>query len=255
MLKTRIIPCLDVIKNKVVKGVNFKNIKVMGNAVDMAKFYSEAGADELCMLDINASYQNRKTFIKTVESIARVINIPLTVGGGISDLSDITNLLNAGADKVSINSAAVKNPNLVKKASSVHGSQCIVVAIDAKRSSKGWNVYINGGRVDTGIDAVKWAKKAEDLGAGEILLTSMDRDGTKSGFDIELTSTISECLKIPVIASGGVGSLDHFLKGVTLGGASAVLAASVFHFKEITIEEVKKHLKSKGVNVRIDNYN
>ena len=193
--------------------------------------------------------------IEVIKKTAAECFVPLTVGGGIKDVSGITEFLNAGADKVSINSAAIKNPNLIKQGSVKFGNQCIVVAIDAKRSSKGWNVYINGGRVDTGIDAVKWAKKAEDLGAGEILLTSMDRDGTKSGFDIELTSTISECLKIPVIASGGVGSLDHFLKGVTLGGASAVLAASVFHFKEITIEEVKKHLKSKGVNVRIDNYN
>ncbi len=255
MLKTRIIPCLDVDNGRVVKGINFVSLKDAGDPVEQATIYSKEGADEIAFLDITATHQKRKPMIEVIKKTAAECFVPLTVGGGIKDVSGITEFLNAGADKVSINSAAIKNPNLIKQGSVKFGNQCIVVAIDAKRSSKGWNVYINGGRVDTGIDAVKWAKKAEDLGAGEILLTSMDRDGTKSGFDIELTSTISECLKIPVIASGGVGSLDHFLKGVTLGGASAVLAASVFHFKEITIEEVKKHLKSKGVNVRIDNYN
>ena len=252
MLKTRIIPCLDVVKNKVVKGVNFKNIKVMGNAVEMAKFYSEAGADELCMLDINASYQNRKTFIKTVESIAKVINIPLTVGGGVSDLSDITNLLNAGADKVSINSAAVKNPNLVKKASLVHGSQCIVVAIDAKKiSDNKWEVFTHGGRNKTGIDAVEFAKQVETNGAGEILLTSMDRDGTKSGYDVELLKVITDKTNIPVIASGGVGTLDHLYDGIVKGGASAVLAASIFHYGEYKIKDAKEYLNSKNVSVRL----
>ena len=252
MLKTRIIPCLDVVKNKVVKGVNFKNIKVMGNAIEMAKFYSEAGADELCMLDINASYQNRKTFIKTVESIAKVINIPLTVGGGVSDLSDITNLLNAGADKVSINTAAVKNVDFVKEASKKFGSQCIVVAIDAKKVSENkWEVFTHGGRNKTGIDAVDFAKKVEENGAGEILLTSMDKDGTKSGYDVDLLKTITNNTNIPVIASGGVGTLDHLYDGIVKGGASAVLAASIFHYGEYKIKEAKEYLNSKNVSVRL----
>ena len=250
MLKTRIIPCLDVVKNKVVKGVNFKNIKVMGNAVEMAKFYSEAGADELCMLDINASYQNRKTFIKTVESIAKVINIPLTVGGGISDLSDITNLLNAGADKVSINSAAVKNPNLVKKASLVHGSQCIVVAIDAKRFQGNFRVVIKGGRELTPKKLVDWALYVQKIGAGEILLTSMDTDGVQKGFDAEMLKSITSKLTIPVIASGGVGELEHFYKGHQTK-STGLLAASVFHSGKFTIKKVKTFLDKKGVPVRL----
>jgi len=250
MLKTRIIPCLDVIKNKVVKGVNFKNIKVMGNAVEMAKFYSDNGADEICMLDINASYQNRKTFVKTVEAIANVINIPLTVGGGISDLLDITNLLNAGADKVSINSAAVKKPNLIKQAALVHGSQCIVVAIDAKRLKGNFRVVIKGGRELTTKKLVDWALYVQKMGAGEILLTSMDTDGVQEGFDGEMLRSITAKLTIPVIASGGVGKLEHFYKGHQTR-STGLLAASVFHSGKYTIKKVKRFLDNKGVPVRL----
>jgi len=250
MLKTRIIPCLDVVKNKVVKGVNFKNIKVMGNAIKMAKFYSDTGADELCMLDINASYQNRKTFIKTVESIAKVINIPLTIGGGISNLSDITTLLNAGADKVSINSAAVKNSKLVKQASLVHGSQCIVVAIDAKRFQGNFRVAVKGGRELTSKKLVDWALFIQKMGAGEILLTSMDTDGVQEGFDVEMLRSITSKLTIPVIASGGVGKLEHFYKGY-LTKSTGLLAASVFHSGKYSINQVKKFLGQKGVPVRL----
>ena len=250
MLKVRIIPCLDVIKNKVVKGVNFKNIKVMGNAIELAKHYSDAGADELCILDINASYQNRKTFLKTVESVASVISIPLTVGGGVSDIMDITNLLNAGADKVSINSAAVKNPNLIKKASQKHGSQCIVVAIDAKRRNKSMVVVIKGGREFTDKKLLNWAKKVQLLGAGEILLTSMDTDGVQKGFDHEMLTTVTKNVSIPVIASGGVGELNHFYLGHQTK-ATGLLAASVFHSGKYNIQQVKKYLKTKGVPVRI----
>tara|TARA_Y100000768_G_scaffold386016_1_gene373433 strand:- start:1305 stop:2054 length:750 start_codon:yes stop_codon:yes gene_type:complete len=249
-MKIRIIPCLDIIKNKVVKGVNFKNIKVMGNAVEMAKNYSLSGADELCMLDINASYQNRKTFIKTVESIAKVINIPLTVGGGVSALSDITDLLNAGADKVSINSAAVKNPKLIRKASLKHGSQCIVVAIDGKRYGKKMRVVVKGGREITNKELVSWAKRAQNLGAGEILLTSMDTDGVQNGFDSEMLKNVTNSVSIPVIASGGVGSLNHFYLGY-LTKSTGLLAASVFHSKKYNIITVKKYLKKRGVPVRL----
>ena len=250
MLKVRIIPCLDVIKNKVVKGVNFKNIKVMGNAIELAKHYSDAGADELCILDINASYQNRKTFLKTVESVSKVISIPLTVGGGVSDIMDITNLLNAGADKVSINSAAVKNPNLIKKASQKHGSQCIVVAIDAKRRNKSMVVVIKGGREFTDKKLLNWAKKVQLLGAGEILLTSMDTDGVQKGFDHEMLTTVTKNVSIPVIASGGVGELNHFYLGHQTK-ATGLLAASVFHSGKYNIKKVKQYLKTKGVPVRI----
>ena len=250
MLKVRIIPCLDVIKNKVVKGVNFKNIKVMGNAIELAKYYSDTGADELCILDINASYQNRKTFLKTVESVSKVISIPLTVGGGVSDIMDITNLLNAGADKVSINSAAVKNPNLIKKASQKHGSQCIVVAIDAKRRNKSMVVVIKGGREFTDKKLLNWAKKVQLLGAGEILLTSMDTDGVQKGFDHEMLTTVTKNVSIPVIASGGVGELNHFYLGHQTK-ATGLLAASVFHSGKYNIKQVKQYLKTKGVPVRI----
>ncbi|MDB4861485.1 imidazole glycerol phosphate synthase subunit HisF [bacterium] len=250
MLKTRIIPCLDVIENKVVKGVNFKNIKVMGNAVDMANYYSSAGADELCMLDINASYQKRKTFIKTVESIAKVINIPFTVGGGVSALQDITDLLNAGADKVSINSAAVKNPLLVHKAARKHGSQCIVVAIDGKRHGRQMRVFVKGGRELTSKELVSWSKKVQDLGAGEILLTSMDTDGVQNGFDGEMLKKVTKNVNIPVIASGGVGELNHFYLGY-LTKATGLLAASVFHSGKYKIEKVKQYLNAKGVPVRL----
>ena len=250
MLKVRIIPCLDVIKNKVVKGVNFKNIKVMGNAIELAKYYSDAGADEICILDINASYQNRKTFLKTIESVSKVISIPLTVGGGVSDIMDITNLLNAGADKVSINSAAVKNPNLIKKASQKHGSQCIVVAIDAKRRNKSMVVVIKGGREFTDKKLLNWAKKVQLLGAGEILLTSMDTDGVQKGFDHEMLTTVTKNVSIPVIASGGVGELNHFYLGHQTK-VTGLLAASVFHSGKFNIQQVKQYLKTKGVPVRI----
>ena len=249
MLKTRIIPCLDVDNGRVVKGINFVSLKDAGDPVEQATIYSKEGADEITFLDITATHQERRPMIDVIKKTAEKCFVPLTVGGGIRNISGITDFLNAGADKVSINSAAIKNPNLIKEGSKKFGNQCIVVAIDAKKKSNGWNVFINGGRIDTGMDVVEWAKKAEGLGAGEILLTSMDKDGTKSGFDIELTSKVSNCLNIPVIASGGVGSLDHFLKGISLGGASAVLAASVFHFKEITIKEVKNYLISNGVKV------
>ena len=254
MLKTRIIPCLDVDDGRVVKGINFVSLKDAGDPVEQASIYSKEGADEITFLDITATHERRKPMIEVIKKTAANCFVPLTVGGGIRDVKGMTEFLNAGADKVSINSAAIKNPYLIQEGSVKFGNQCIVVAIDAKKTSSGWNVFINGGRVDTGIDAIKWAKKAENLGAGEILLTSMDQDGTKNGFDIELTSAISNSLKIPVIASGGVGSLEHFLNGIKNGGASAVLAASVFHFKEITITEVKKYLKSNGVEVRIDNF-
>ena len=250
MLKTRIIPCLDVIENKVVKGINFKNIKVMGNAVEMARYYSSAGADELCMLDINASYQKRKTFIKTVESIAKVINIPFTVGGGVSALQDITDLLNAGADKVSINSAAVKKPSLIRRASLKHGSQCIVVAIDGKRHGKQMRVFIKGGRVLTSKELVSWSKNVQELGAGEILLTSMDTDGVQNGFDSEMLRKVTKNVNIPVIASGGVGELNHFYLG-HLTKATGLLAASVFHSGKYKITKVKNYLNSKGVPVRL----
>ena len=254
MLKNRIIPCLDVKNGRVVKGINFVDLVDAGDPVEQATIYSKEGADEITFLDITATHQERKPMIDVIKKTAEKCFVPLTVGGGIKNISGITDFLNAGADKVSINSAAIKNPNLIKESSKKFGNQCIVVAIDAKKKSNGWNVFINGGRIDTGMDVVEWAKKAESLGAGEILLTSMDKDGTKSGFDIELTSKISNCLNIPVIASGGVGSLDHFLKGISLGGASAVLAASVFHFKEISIKEVKNYLISNGVKVRLDNF-
>ena len=250
MLKTRIIPCLDVIKNKVVKGVNFKNIKVMGNAIEMAKNYSLSGADELCMLDINASYQNRKTFIKTVEAIAKVINIPLTVGGGVSTLSDITDLLNASADKVSINSAAVKNPKIIKQASLRHGSQCRVVAIDAKRYEKQMRVVVKGGREITSKELVSWVKKVQHLGAGEILLTSMDTDGVQNGFDSTMLKKVTNNVSLPVIASGGVGNLEHFYLG-HLTKSTGLLAASVFHSGKYNIKTVKKYLNQKGVPVRL----
>ena len=250
MLKIRIIPCLDVIKNKVVKGINFKNIRVMGNAVKMARHYSLSGADELCMLDINASYQNRKTFIKTVEAVAKVINIPFTVGGGVSDLDDITDLLNAGADKVSINSAAVKNPKIIHQASSRHGSQCIVVAIDAKRYKNKINVVVKGGREITKNELVIWAKQAQSLGAGEILMTSMDTDGVQNGFDCGMLKKVTNNVSIPVIASGGVGNLEHFYSG-HLTKATGLLAASVFHSGKYKIKTVKKYLSNKGVPVRL----
>ncbi len=254
MLKTRIIPCLDVDNGRVVKGVNFVDIVDAGDPVTQAKIYNEAGADELCFLDITATHQGRDTIIHMVEEVANEVFIPLTVGGGISEISHIRNLLNAGTDKVSINSAAVKNPDFVKEASDKCGSQCIVVAIDAKAKedgSEGWEIFTHGGRKGTGIDAVEWAVRMAEYGAGELLVTSMDRDGTKAGFNLPLTRAISDAVGIPVIASGGVGNLNHLVEGVTEGHASAVLAASIFHFGEYTIKEAKEAMKEAGIPVRL----
>ncbi|AIS52992.1 imidazole glycerol phosphate synthase subunit HisF [Thermoanaerobacter kivui] len=253
MLAKRIIPCLDVKDGRVVKGVNFLNLKDAGDPVQIASEYNELGADELVFLDITASYEKRKIMIEVVKRTSEKVFIPLTVGGGISDLDDIKDILRAGADKVSINTQAVKQPTLICQAAVRFGSQCVVVAIDAKRRSdgSGFDVYINGGRVNTGLDAVEWAKKVESLGAGEILLTSMDKDGTKDGYDIELTRRISEAVNIPVIASGGAGKKEHFKEVFTEGKADAALAASVFHYRELEIKEVKKYLKEEGIPVRI----
>ena len=250
MVKTRIIPCLDVKDGRVVKGINFLNLIDAGDPVEQAKHYSANGADEICFLDISASLENRDTMVNVVKKTANEVFIPLTVGGGISSIENIQALLKAGADKVSINSAAIKNPNIIKEASEYFGNQCIVVAVDAKRQGNDWYVYSHGGTKKTDLLALNWIKKVQNLGAGEILLTSMDKDGTKSGFDNELLSKVSEFLKIPLIASGGVGSLDHFYEGVAKGKADALLAASVFHFNEISIKEVKKYLKYKNINIR-----
>jgi cyclase len=251
MLAKRIIPCLDVKDGRVVKGTQFVDLKDAGDPVENAKAYDQQGADEIAFLDITASFEKRDILIDIVRRTAEEIFIPLTVGGGVRTLEDIRRLLKAGADKVSINTAAVRDPNLVEKGSKRFGSQCIVIAIDAKRKGEGWEVYTHGGRKPTGIDAVLWAKKMEEMGAGEVLLTSMDRDGTKDGYDIELTKTISEKVGIPVIASGGVGNLEHLYEGLVLGKASAVLAASIFHYREFTIAQVKSYLKEKGVVVRL----
>ncbi|OMH40692.1 imidazole glycerol phosphate synthase subunit HisF [Desulfurobacterium indicum] len=251
MLAKRIIPCLDVKEGRVVKGVNFVNLIDAGDPVENAKVYDEQGADELVFLDITASYEKRSIMIDVVRRTAECVFMPLTVGGGVRTVEDIRNLLNAGADKVSINTAAVKNPELISEGARIFGSQCIVVAIDARRSGDSWEVYIHGGRTPTGIDAIEWAKKVVELGAGEILLTSMDRDGTKAGYDIELTRAISDAVSVPVIASGGAGTKEHFYEGLVEGKADAVLAASVFHFKEMTIRELKEYLKERGVTVRL----
>ena len=250
MVKIRIIPCLDVKDGRVVKGINFLNLIDAGDPVEQAKHYSDNGADEICFLDISASLENRNTMINVVKKTANEVFIPLTVGGGISSIENIQALLKAGADKVSINSAAIKDPNIIKKASEYFGNQCIVVAVDAKKHSNDWFVYSHGGTKKTDLLALNWIEKVQKLGAGEILLTSMDKDGTKSGFDNELLSKVSEFIKIPVIASGGVGTLDHFYDGVTKGKADALLAASVFHFNEISIKEVKKYLKDKNISIR-----
>ena len=255
-LAKRIIPCLDVDNGRVVKGVQFVDIRDAGDPVEVAKRYNAEGADELTFLDITASSDNRETMVHVVEEVAGQVFIPLTVGGGIRSVADIRRMLNAGADKVAINTAAVFNPEFVKEAAQKFGSQCIVVAIDAKRVSadgetKRWEIFTHGGRKPTGLDAVEWARKMVDYGAGEILLTSMDRDGTKIGFDLELTRAISEAVEVPVIASGGVGNLDHLVDGVTKGGADAVLAASIFHFAEYTIEQAKQHMQAQGVEVRL----
>ena len=251
MLKNRIIPCLDIKNGRVVKGINFENLIDAGDPVVQAKFYSEAGADELCFLDIAASGENRSTIFDVAKQVAQVCFIPLTVGGGIRSIEDIRQLLLCGADKVSINSAAVYNPNLIKEAANKFGSQCVVVAIDAKKNSQGkFEIFVKGGKEPTGIDAIFWAKKMQDFGAGEILLTSMDKDGTKTGYDLELISTISSTLHIPVIASGGVGNLEHLTQGIK-AGASAVLAASIFHFKNYSIKEAKEYLLKNKIAVRI----
>jgi cyclase len=254
MLAKRIIPCLDVKDGRVVKGVNFVQLRDAGDPVEQAKVYDKEGADELVFLDITASHEKRKTMVDIVKRIAECVFMPFTVGGGISELEDIRGLLAAGCDKVSVNTAAVKRPEFIKEASGKFGSQCIVVAIDAKRkegNSPKWEVYINGGRENTGIDAIEWAEKVTALGAGEILLTSMDYDGTKNGYDIELTRKISETVSVPVVASGGCGNLEHIYQAVTEGKADAALAASIFHFREYSVRQAKEYLRDKGVRVRL----
>jgi len=250
-LAKRVIPCLDVTAGRVVKGVNFVNLRDAGDPVEIATRYNEQGADEICFLDITASSDERDILLHVIEAVASRVFIPLTVGGGVRKVEDVRRLLNAGADNVSINTAAVQNPDLVREASSIVGNQCIVVAIDARKTGNSWEVYTHGGRRPTGINAVDWARRMEKAGAGEILLTSMDRDGTKNGFDLGLTRAVSDAVGVPVIASGGVGALGHFADGVTLGGASAVLAASVFHFGELTVRQVKEHMQSRGIEVRL----
>ncbi len=254
MLTKRIIPCLDVKDGRVVKGVSFVNLRDAGDPVEVAQIYDREGADELCFLDITASHENRKTIIDVVERTTAKVFMPVTVGGGIATLEDIRNLLNAGADKVSINTAAVQRPEFVREAAERFGTQCIVVAIDAKRravSAAGWEVFTHGGRKPTGLDTIEWAKKMEGYGAGEILLTSMDRDGRQTGYDLELTAAVSEAISIPVIASGGVGTLEHLYDGFVKGKADAVLAASIFHYRTHTIPEAKAYLSQRGVAVRI----
>jgi len=251
-LAKRIIPCLDVDAGRVVKGVNFVDIRDAGDPVEIARRYNEAGADEVTFLDITATHEGRDTTLHTVEKMASQVFIPLTVGGGVRELQDIRNLLNAGADKTAINSAAVFNPDFVREAADRFGSQCIVVAIDAKQVGEGkWEIFTHGGRKPTGIDAVEWAKKMDSYGAGEILLTSMDRDGTKNGFDLALTRAISDAVSVPVIASGGVGNLQHLADGVLKGGADAVLAASIFHFGEYTVGEAKQFMQDAGIEMRL----
>lgn len=249
----RIIPCLDIKDGRVVKGINFVNLRDAGDAAEVAAAYDKAGADEVVFLDITASADSRSTQLEWVRQVASKVFIPFTVGGGIRTVEDFKILLREGADKISINSAAIMNPQLISDAADKFGSQCVVVAIDAKKreDGTGWNIYKNGGRVDMGMDAVEWAIKAEKMGAGEILLTSMDGDGTKAGYDIELTKAISSVVKIPVIASGGAGTLEHFHEALTEGGAEAALAASLFHYKELEIRQVKEYLRDKGVSVRL----
>jgi cyclase len=253
MLAKRIIPCLDVTDGRVVKGVNFTELRDAGDPVEIARRYDEQGADELTFLDITATSDNRGLILDIIEAVASQVFIPLTVGGGVREVADVRRLLNAGADKVSMNSSAVSNPQLVFDASQKHGSQCIVVAIDAKQTSPGkWEVFTHGGRKATGIDAIEWAKKMEQLGAGEILLTSMDKDGTKSGFDLGLTRGVSDAISIPVIASGGVGGLQDLADGVKLGKADAVLAASIFHFGQYSVQEAKRFMAQQGIPMRLD---
>lgn len=255
-LAKRIIPCLDVDRGRVVKGVKFVEIRDAGDPVEIARRYDEQGADELTFLDITASSDDRATMVHVVEQVASQVFIPLTVGGGIRSLDDVRRMLNAGADKVSINTAAIARPEFVREAAERFGNQCIVVAIDAKSvdaegAAPHWEIFTHGGRRPTGIDAIGWARRMTDYGAGEILLTSMDRDGTKRGFDLELTRAISEAVSVPVIASGGVGTLDHLADGILLGKADAVLAASIFHFAEYSIEQAKRHLQARGIEVRL----
>ena len=250
MLAKRIIPCLDVKEGRVVKGVGFVNLKDAGDPVEAARAYDAEGADELCYLDIMASHEERKTFLDVVCRTAEQVFMPLTVGGGVQTLDDIRDLLRAGADKVSINTAAVQRPEFVKEAAERFGTQCIVVAIDAKRAGDGWEVFTHGGRKPTGLDAVEWARKMAMFGAGEILLTSMDRDGTKEGYDLALTAAIAEAVEIPVIASGGAGTLEHLYEGIAKGKADAVLAASIFHYRQYTIREAKEYLRARGIPVR-----
>lgn len=253
MFTKRIIPCLDVHNGRVVKGVNFVNLRDAGDPVEIAKAYDQAGADEVVFLDITASSDARNTVVDMVRKVAENVFIPFTVGGGIRTVDDFKMLLREGADKISVNSAAIMRPELISEAADKFGSQCVVLAIDAKKRAdgSGWNVYKNGGRVDMGMDTVEWAMEAERRGAGEILLTSMDCDGTKAGFDLELTRTIAENVKIPVIASGGAGKLEHFHEALTAGKADAALAASLFHYKELEIREVKQYLRERGVSVRL----
>ena len=251
MLKNRIIPCLDVKNGRVVKGINFVDLKDAGDPVEQAKIYSDGGADEICFLDITASNENRDTIYDVVEKTSKKCFVPLTVGGGVRNVDDIYKLLNCGADKVSINTAAVENSKVINDSSKKFGSQCIVVAIDAKKNANKWEIFTHGGRNKTGIDAIEFAKKMEENGAGELLITSMDRDGTQVGYDIELMSTISSKVNIPVIASGGVGNLDHLVDGIKLGNANAVLAASIFHYGKYSLKQAKEYLDSKGIPVRI----
>jgi cyclase len=255
-LAKRIIPCLDVDNGRVVKGVKFVDIRDAGDPVEVARRYDEQGADEITFLDITASHEERETMVHVVEQVAAEVFIPLTVGGGIREVADIRRMLNAGADKVGINTAAVARPEFVKEAADRFGSQCIVVAVDAKQVSQAgeperWEIFTHGGRKPTGIDAVEWARRMTDYGAGEILLTSMDRDGTREGFDLKLTRAIVDAVHVPVIASGGVGNLDHLVEGVTTGGADAVLAASIFHFGEYTVQQAKQHMRQAGIEVRL----
>ena len=250
-LSKRIIPCLDIDKGRVVKGKSFINLVDAGDPSELSKHYNAEGADELVFLDITASHEQRKAIIDVVEKVSSEVFIPLTVGGGIRNLDNISELLLAGADKVSINTSAIENPEFIKKSSSKFGSQCIVVAIDAKKINGSWNVYTYGGRKDTGINVIEWARKANEYGAGEILLTSMDMDGNKDGYDIDLLNIVSNEVNIPVIASGGAGTMEHIYDALVVGNSDAVLAASIFHFEELTIQQVKKFLNSKGVSVRL----
>ena len=257
MLAKRIIPCLDVTAGRVVKGVNFVSLRDAGDPVEIARRYDEQGADELTFLDITASSDARDIILHVIEAVAEQVFIPLTVGGGVRQVEDVRRLLNAGADKISVNTAGVQRPELIGEATARYGSQCIVVAIDARRrraddASAGWEVYIHGGRTPTGRDAIEWAREVERLGAGEILLTSMDRDGTKAGFDLELTRAVADAVGVPVIASGGVGTLEHLAEGVTQGRADAVLAASIFHFGEFTVGEAKRYMAARGIPMRLD---